>query len=679
MIHRMFTASVKRNATRFLLAALLMCHVVAFGEIIPGNRLTTWQNNVGVDGGIPTVTTVFTNLTAPATLAQINAAIAACPSNQVVMLGPGTYVINPQYNPVDGTTHSIFFNGKSGVVLRGSGPSTVLRFVGSPYVANILVQGTSLSVIWDGPSGVVDWTNGYAAGSTTLMVSSTNGLTVGKQICLDQLNDNDDVDVANAWETTGTGAPGCANSTGCGDCSRACGNRAQQQFATVQSINGNTITISPPIEMPNWRASQSPQIWWINGLSERCGVESLAIDGTSSSPYSAYGANVSFWNTRNCWVRDIRSTNNPVSPGSDSTHVHFQQSARGEVRHSYFYGTRAAASLSYGVLLNMASETRVEDNAFEAIYAPLLISYGACGNLISYNYFTNMFDNSTVMAACMWFHAGHASMNLMEGNYGTQIRGDYFHGSCGYNTVFRNVMTGWEPGNNENLTAINLTVTNRNWNIVGNVFGSAGTQHATDSLCTNAYVDNTVYSIGWNNNTYSLINDPVTVTTLYRHGNYDVVSKAVVWNSTNSDHNIPASLCLSSRPSWFGNRPWPPFDPNSPLTAFPTNIPAGYRYVYGVDPPPANTSVHPPVAIVSVSAQNGVAPLGVNFSSAGSYNPQGVVMTYYWTFGDGSVSTAPNPSHTYQTSGNYRAQLTVSDGRNIAQSRLLGVTVTNSP
>lgn len=660
-----------------LVVILLMSQIVTSAEIIPANRITTWQDRVGVDGGIPNVTTIFTNLTAPATLAQINAAIAACPSNQVVQLGPGTYVLNPQNNPIDGSTHSIFFNGKSGVVLRGAGPSTVLRFVGSPYEANILVQGTSLSVIWDGPSGVVDWTNGYAAGTTSLMISSTNGLTVGKQICLDQLNDNDDVNVANSWETTGTGAPGCGNSTGCGDCSRACGNRAQQQFVTVQSISGNTITIWPPIQMPNWRASQLPQIWWINGLSEKCGIENMAIDGTGSSPYSAYGANITFWNTRNCWVKDVRSTNNPVTPGSDSTHVHFQQSARGEVRHSYFYGTRAAASLSYGVLMNMASATRVEDNAFEAIYAPILISYGACGNVIAYNYFTNMFDNSTVMAACMWFHAGHATMNLMEGNHGNQIRGDYFHGSCGYNTMYRNTMIGWEPGNNDNLSAVNLTITNRNWNIVGNILGKAGFHHVADSLCTGTYVSTAVYEIGWNNNSYSLINDPVTVTTLYRHGNYDAASGAVVWNSTNADHNLPASLYLSGRPTWFGDRPWPPYDPNSPSTAAVTNIPAGYRYIFGVNPPAANTSVRVPVAVAGASVQNGAAPLAVNFTSSGSHSPQGVALTYYWTFGDGAVSTAANPSHGYQSSGNYKAQLTVSDGLNIAQSRIVSVTVTN--
>ncbi len=678
MIYMMRGLMFGKNAVRWVAAGLLLFQCAARADVIPGDRITTWQDRVGVEGGIPNVTKIFTNLTAPATLAQINAAIAACPSNQVVQLGPGTYVLNPLYNATDGSTHSIFFNGRNGVVLRGAGPSTILRFVGSPYVANILVQGNSQSVIWDGPSGVVDWTNGYAAGSVNLMVSSTNGLTVGKQVCVDQLNDNDDVNVANSWETTGTGAPGCASAAGCADCSRACGNRAQLQWVTIQSISGNTITVWPPLQMPNWRASQQPQIWWINGMSERCGIENLAIDGTSSSPYSAYGANVAFWNTRNCWVKDVRSTNNPANPGSDSTHVHFQQSSRGEVRHSYFHGTRAGASLSYGTIFNTSSAIRVEDNIFEAIYAPIIFSYGASGNVIGYNYFTNMLDNSTVMAACAWFHAGHSVMNLLEGNYGNQIRGDYFHGSAAYNTIYRNTMTGWEPDNFDSLSAIILTVTNRYWNVVGNVLGKSGFHTVADSLCTGTYVGTAVYQVGWNNNAYSLNNDPVTVSTLYRHGNYDVANNAVMWNSTNADHKLPASLYLPSRPSWFGDRPWPPFDPNTPATAVVTNLPAGYRSVYGIDPPAAGGGVRLPVAIVNSSVQSGAAPLNVTFSSAGSYNAQGVALSYYWSFGDGAVSTTANPAHSYPA-GQYRAQLTVSDGVNVGQSRILNILVTNAP
>ncbi len=49
----------------------------------------------------------------------------------------------------------------------------------------------------------------------------------------------------------------------------------------------------------------------------------------------------------------------------------------------------------------------------------------------------------------------------------------------------------------------------------------------------------------------------------------------------------------------------------------------------------------PPVAAVSATPRNGQAPLSVNFSSAGSFDPEGQPLTYSWTFGDGVTSTAP--------------------------------------
>ena len=47
----------------------------------------------------------------------------------------------------------------------------------------------------------------------------------------------------------------------------------------------------------------------------------------------------------------------------------------------------------------------------------------------------------------------------------------------------------------------------------------------------------------------------------------------------------------------------------------------------------------------------------VNFSSAGSSDPEGQPLTYSWTFGDGATSTAANPSHTYTQAGQYTARL----------------------
>ena len=60
----------------------------------------------------------------------------------------------------------------------------------------------------------------------------------------------------------------------------------------------------------------------------------------------------------------------------------------------------------------------------------------------------------------------------------------------------------------------------------------------------------------------------------------------------------------------------------------------------------------------------GPTPLTVNFSSAGSSDPEGQPLTYSWNFGDGTTSTQANPSHTYTVAGPYQARLTVSDGVN---------------
>ncbi len=59
----------------------------------------------------------------------------------------------------------------------------------------------------------------------------------------------------------------------------------------------------------------------------------------------------------------------------------------------------------------------------------------------------------------------------------------------------------------------------------------------------------------------------------------------------------------------------------------------------------------------------GLAPLAVNFSSAGSNDPEGSAITYAWDFdSDGTTdSTAANPSHTYTANGSYTAKLTVTD------------------
>jgi PKD repeat protein len=62
-----------------------------------------------------------------------------------------------------------------------------------------------------------------------------------------------------------------------------------------------------------------------------------------------------------------------------------------------------------------------------------------------------------------------------------------------------------------------------------------------------------------------------------------------------------------------------------------------------------------PVANFSAIPTSGVAPLVVNFTDASA----GSITNRSWNFGDGSTSTAANPSHTYSVAGSYTVSLTV--------------------
>jgi len=84
-----------------------------------------------------------------------------------------------------------------------------------------------------------------------------------------------------------------------------------------------------------------------------------------------------------------------------------------------------------------------------------------------------------------------------------------------------------------------------------------------------------------------------------------------------------------------------------------------------------------PIAKAAADHATGPAPLTVNFSSAGSSDPGGSALTYSWAFGDGSTSTAANPSHTY-AAGNYTAVLTVRNSAGLTGAASISITSGNT-
>jgi glucose/arabinose dehydrogenase len=74
----------------------------------------------------------------------------------------------------------------------------------------------------------------------------------------------------------------------------------------------------------------------------------------------------------------------------------------------------------------------------------------------------------------------------------------------------------------------------------------------------------------------------------------------------------------------------------------------------------------PPIASATANPTSGAVPLTVSFDGRSSSDPDGSTLTYEWDLdGDGAFddSTSSQPTHTYDTAGDYKVGLRVTDGQ----------------
>jgi PKD repeat protein len=69
----------------------------------------------------------------------------------------------------------------------------------------------------------------------------------------------------------------------------------------------------------------------------------------------------------------------------------------------------------------------------------------------------------------------------------------------------------------------------------------------------------------------------------------------------------------------------------------------------------------PPVASFTFILSQRDAPCAVDFDASSSHDPDGIIVKYEWSFGDGSSGSGGSTSHTYTKSGTYTIDLTVTD------------------
>jgi PKD repeat protein len=96
-----------------------------------------------------------------------------------------------------------------------------------------------------------------------------------------------------------------------------------------------------------------------------------------------------------------------------------------------------------------------------------------------------------------------------------------------------------------------------------------------------------------------------------------------------------------------------------PTTGYSDYASLGQYTLSGTVPSVGNLAA--PTAAASASPVSGTAPLTVGFDSSGSADPDGVIVSTEWTFGDGSTSSLPAPAHVFTEPGDYAVILTVTD------------------
>lgn len=585
---------------------------------------TVWST-AGVSGGIPTNYTQCVTSQCNAvsggtvTFASLTSAISSAPANTYLQIPSGTYNISAGLDIAD----------KSNFILRGNGPNlTTLNFNGTAtgcvYDAAICVRSSS-SINPEAPSVVANWTAGYSKGTTSITLSSKSGLAVGKLIYLDQLVDGTP-DNGEIWMNSNVGVTA---SEGDSHINRNDGvityasNRSQVQVVEVTSIPGTAcpcaIGINPPLMMPNWRSSQTPQAWWTGSSStpKFVGIEAMTVDNNTGNGTSA---NIAFGDVKDMWTKNVRTLH------GNRSHVNLYGTLHITYRDSYLFGNTTGGELSYGWETNLSTSYLVENNICHHLQSCMTMGEGNTGNVFGYNFAIDSYYICSSSSPCpQWMQASSYNhtvaivLTLFEGNDGIGFTADNIHGPAFFTTGFRNRWQGYDPeggsvgGKSSQTVAVHIYAFNRFYNMVGNVLGDNRRPHTAyqnfpalgSTVGPSADKDVSIYQLGWSGDgrkdvdTGTIINDLLVKSTLLRWGNWDTVTSTsdtssndttgVRWcgNSSNtawsttcsstsevptglalyantvpSTETLPNSLYLSAKPSWMGTDAWPAIGPD---------------------------------------------------------------------------------------------------------------------
>jgi YD repeat-containing protein len=97
------------------------------------------------------------------------------------------------------------------------------------------------------------------------------------------------------------------------------------------------------------------------------------------------------------------------------------------------------------------------------------------------------------------------------------------------------------------------------------------------------------------------------------------------------------------------------------------------------DPCPECVEPNQPPAANAGGPYEGTAGVAIQFNGTASYDPDGTIVRYDWSFGDGASATGATPAHSYGSAGTYTVSLTVTDNSGATDMHTTTATVSTAP
>jgi hypothetical protein len=560
-------------------------------------------------GGIPNLTTQCGATVSPRgggldDTANIQAAISACPPNQVVQLSAGTFTVASTANASGIGTPNLQMGP---MVLRGMGPTQTILNKPNGATLGTFNPGPNPSPIIDmsgfpGSGTIAPLTVDAMHGDSSVHVSNASAYHVGEILLLDEASgaafQPDHVventgqifaapDYRVAWNIHNPSMGGDDDMSVTGFF-QVHADHPTSEIHQISGISGNTITFDSPLTI-SYRVSHGAQVMSLIDHSVQVGVEELALSGGDSGNITLRGISYS-------WLKHVESTLY-LNGG-----IQLVSAFRSQLEQVYVHNAAwpVPGGAGYNISVDSGSSEILIQNSISVLGNKVIVMRAAgAGSVVAYNYM----DKNFIGMQDTWVEIGQNASHLsgphhvlFEGNWCFNADSDQTHGNAIYMTHFRNWLTGFRTSFTDYLTS---TVINdagggngpmragaahayAYWHsFIGNVLGTSGqmTGWVENGVGgSNTFPPTAIWTLGVVDISPQG-HDPTVVTTTIRDGNWDYVTNSQKWFNTPGQFVIPASLYLSAKPAFFGANPWPWVNPATGATFV---LPAKARYDAGM-------------------------------------------------------------------------------------------------